>query len=379
MSVDLLIKDGLVIDPAQGICQTGHVAVKDGKIVDTDDKVKASREIDAEGCIVVPGLIDFHAHVFSPGCDFSIKADAACLPMGVTTVVDAGSAGISTYDNFFRTAVAFNQTRVLSLIHVSPAGMPTLRWHEEMNPKYYDAGAIRELGQRYPKQIVGIKCRQTRSIVGELGLEPLKATVKLADQVGLPVVVHVTDPPCTMDKLAEVLRPGDVLCHCYHGSGHTIIGDDGKVLPGIWAAKARGVVFDAANGKLNFSNIVARRAIAEGFLPDIISSDLTTMTFYMDYVFALPYVLSKYLSYGVDIKDVIAACTSTPAAWLDRQGELGTLAPGALADLAIFRLVERQTRHLDTQGNLFMADKLLVPQLTVLNGKITYCQIDFGT
>ena len=379
MNIDLLIKDGLVIDPARGICQKGDVAVKSGKIVDPAAATKVEREISAEGCLVVPGLIDFHAHVYNPGSDFSLKADAACLPQGVTTVVDAGSAGISNFDNFARTAVAFNQTRVLSLVYISPAGMVTLRWHEEMNPKYYDVAALKELVARYPQQIVGIKCRQSRNIVGELGLEPLKETVKVAEQVGLPVVVHVTDPPCTMDKLAEVLRAGDVLCHCFHGSGNSILGDDGKVLPGIRAAKERGVIFDSSNGKLNFSHHVARQAIAEGFLPDVISSDLTTMTLYMDYVFGLPYVLSKYLSYGVSLQDVFAACTATPAAWLGLQGKTGTLAPGVVADIAVFRKIERQSRHLDTQGNLYMADQLLVPQLTVLNGKIAYRQIDFGT
>ena len=379
MNVDLLIKGGLVIDPVRSIFQNGDVAINRGKIVDPADVTKIDREIDAEGCLVIPGLIDFHAHVYSPGCEFSVKADSACLPMGVTTVVDAGSAGLSNYDNFVRTAVAFNQTRVLGLVHVSPAGMVTLRWHEEMNPKYYDAAALKEICSRYPGQIVGIKCRQSRNIVGDLGLEPLKATVNIAKELGLPVVVHVTDPPCTMDRLIDILRPGDVFCHCFEGTGNSILGSDGKVLPGVWEAKNRGVIFDSSNGKLNFSHKVARQAISEGLLPDVISSDLTTMTLYMDYVFGLPYVLSKYLSYGVSLQEVVAACTSRPAAWLGMQGKIGTLAPGSAADVAVFRRIERQSRHLDTQGDLFMANQLLVPQMTVLNGKIVYRQIDFGT
>ena len=254
MNVDLLIKGGLVIDPVRSIFQNGDVAINRGKIVDPADVTKIDREIDAEGCLVIPGLIDFHAHVYSPGCEFSVKADSACLPMGVTTVVDAGSAGLSNYDNFVRTAVAFNQTRVLGLVHVSPAGMVTLRWHEEMNPKYYDAAALKEICSRYPGQIVGIKCRQSRNIVGDLGLEPLKATVNIAKELGLPVVVHVTDPPCTMDRLIDILRPGDVFCHCFEGTGNSILGSDGKVLPGVWEAKNRGVIFDSSNGKLNFSH-----------------------------------------------------------------------------------------------------------------------------
>lgn len=379
MSVDLYIRGGLVIDPARGLRERGDIAVKNGRIVDFDREAKIEREINAEGCLVIPGLVDFHAHVYNPGCDFSVQADPSFLPQGVTTMLDAGSAGVCNYDNFVRTAAAFSQMRIFSLINVSPAGMPTLRYHEETNPKYYDAGALQELKARYPDRIIGLKCRQSKNVVGDLGLEPLKETVKIADKIGLPVVVHVTDPPCTMDKLADILRPGDVLCHCYNGTGNTILGDDGKVLPGIKAAQKRGVIFDAANGKFHFSIDVARQAISEGFLPDVISSDLTVMTLYMDYVFGLPYVLSKYLSLGVDMMDVFSACTSTPAALLGMRGKLGTLTPGAVADVAVFRLIERPTRHLDTSGKIFVGNQLLVPQMTVLGGKIVYRHIEFDT
>jgi predicted amidohydrolase len=226
---------------------------------------------------------------------------------------------------------------------------------------------------------MGLKVRQSRDIVGELGLAPLQATLKMADEIGCRVVVHITDPPCPLTDIADLLRPGDVFCHVYQGIGHTIIGSDGKVLPGIKAARERGVIFDAANGKSHFTFGVARSAIADGFLPDVISTDLTVLSLYLDWAFGLPYLMSKYLNLGVGLMEVVAACTSTPAQWLGRQGQLGTFAPGAVADIAVLRPIRRPTRFRDTQGEVFMGEQLLVPQLTVLGGRIVYRQVDFAT
>jgi len=380
VTVDLLIKNGTVVDPARGFHESGDVAVKAGKIVEIPaGEVSATRVIDANGCLVMPGLIDFHAHVFSPGTEISVWADSAMLPQGVTTVVDPGSAGLGNYPNFVGTVVPFSQMRVLSLVNVSVTGLITLRYHEDVNPKHYDVNGLKSLFSTYPGQLMGLKVRQSRDIVGQLGLEPLKATLKMAGEIGCRVVVHVTDPPCPLTDIADLLRPGDVFCHVYQGTGHTIIGSDGKVLPGIKAARERGVIFDAANGKSHFTFGVARAAIADGFLPDVISTDLTVLSLYLDWAFGLPYLMSKYLSLGVSLTDVTAACTSTPAQWLGKQGQLGTLAAGAIADIAVLRPIRRATRFCDTLGEVFIGEQLLVPQMTVLGGRIVYRQVDFST
>jgi predicted amidohydrolase len=380
MKVDLLIKNGMIVDPARNLEHVGDLAIKNGKIVDAGGLgLEADRAIDADGCLVLPGLIDFHAHVYTPGTEIGINANSACLPQGVTAVVDGGSAGVANYDNFVRTAVAFSEVRMFGLVNVSPTGLPTLRYHEDVNPKHYDADALEAIFAKYRGQVLALKVRQSRDIVGEMGLEPLKATVKIADRIGCPVVVHVTDPPCSLDKIADELRPKDVFCHVFQGTGLTIIGEDRKVLPGIKAARERGVIFDASNGKGHFSFIVARAAIADGFLPDVISTDLTVLTMYIDYAFGVPYLMSKYLSLGVKLMDVVAACTSTPASLMGLKGVLGTLAPGAVADVAILRRVQRPTRFKDTPGEIFVGDQLLINQMTVLGGKIVYRQIDFGT
>lgn len=378
MKVDLLIKNGIVVDPSRKVQEIGDIGVKNGKTVEVPFDVKADRIIDAEGCLVMPGLIDFHTHVFSPGTEFGVRADSALLPQGVTSAVDAGGAGFGNYDNFIRTAVAFNQVRIFGFVNVSVEGQITLRYNENVDPRNFDLEALKALFAKYPGQIVGLKLRAGKDIVGNLGLEPLRETLRLAEEIGCSIVVHVSDPPCSQDEIAALLRPGDVFCHAFHGIGQTIIGEDGKVLPEVKAARERGVIFDAANGKSNFSFDVARAALADGFLPDILSTDLTTGTLYLDTYYGLPMLMSKYLALGVDIMEIVKACTVVPAALLGMQGKIGTLTPGAFADVAIFRLIPRSTQFVDVCGETCMGEALLVPQMTVLGGRIVYRQIDFN-
>ncbi|MDR2006749.1 MAG: amidohydrolase family protein [Acidaminococcales bacterium] len=174
-----------------------------------------------------------------------------------------------------------------------------------------------------------------------------------------------------------MLRAGDVFCHVHQGAGHTILGNNGKVLPEIAAAQKRGVIFDAANGRNNFSFTVAQQAIQEGFLPDVISSDLTAKTLYGDFVFGLPYVMMKYLNMGMQLQDVIASCTSNPARQMGLSGKIGTLAPGAFADVAVFRHIRKKYVMHDNSGKSIEGEHLLLPQLTVLNGKVVFRSIEF--
>jgi len=380
MTVDLLIRNGTVIDPARRHHAVGNVAIANGRIVDVGaDAVDGRVEIDAQGCFVTPGLIDFHAHVYAAGTAIGVRADSNCLPQGVTTVVDAGSAGVVNYRNFVDTAVAFSEMRVFGLVNVSDTGIMSSHYPENVDPRHYDADALARLFTRYPGQLLGLKVRLGREIVGDLGLRPLQATLEIAGRIGCQVVVHVSNPPCTQDKIAELLRPGDVFCHCFQGSGPTIIGADGRVLDAVRQARARGVIFDACNGRRNFGFPPAKAALADGFAPDIISTDLTTMTAYVGYAFGLPYLMSKYLSLGLGLDEVVAACTAAPARQIRKAGVLGTLAPGALADVAVLKQVSRRVRYLDAFDEEFIGDTLLVPQMTVLGGRIVYRQVDFST
>jgi dihydroorotase len=380
MKVDLRITGGTVIDPERGMNAQGEVLVLGSRIVEAEPgkTVEAEATIDAHGCLVLPGLIDFHAHLYGGGTESGVNADTALLPMGVTTGVDAGSCGSANYEAFLRTVVATSQLRMFSFVNIAPAGLIATRFAEEIDPKYYDEARIAELFHRYPGKCLGLKIRLSKEIVGDLGGKPLECTLQIAERLKCPVVVHTTNPPIPPEQIAGMLRPGDVYCHVYQGSGDTIIASDGKVRPQLFSARRAGVLFDTANGRKNFSFRVAKAALAGGFPPDIISSDVTRKTLFSDFVFSLPFIMMKFLKLGIALEAIVGACTSVPARRIGMQGKLGTLSPGAFADIAIFR---REKKHpvvtRDELGDSITVDDWLVPQMTILDGKIVYRQIDF--
>jgi len=370
----LLIKNGWMVDPAREINQAGDIFVEDRKIVKQihPDRLKDCSVIDASGCLVVPGLIDFHTHLFFGGTDAGIPADAALLPSGVTTAVDGGSAGSANFELFQRIVVATSIVRIKSFLNVSPGGLVTARHDELLTPKFFDRDKITWLYRQYPDSLIGLKLRQSRDVVGELGLDPLKAAIEIAEDISCPVAVHTTNPPCATDELVELLRPGDIFVHAYHGVGKTILGENRNVLPSVRKAREHGVFFDAANGRSHFSFDTAFSALADGFKPDIISTDLTTLTWNKPPAYSLPFVISKYLNMGMSLPDVLAACTAVPARLLGMAGVIGTLAPGAEADIAILRLEERDTEFLDSRGQKHRGNQLLIPQATIKAGRIVY-------
>jgi dihydroorotase len=380
MKIDLKIAGGTIIDPERGMNAQGEVLIHGNAIVEAKQRevVEAETTINAHGCLVLPGLIDFHAHLYGGGTESGVHADTALLPMGVTTGIDAGSCGSANYESFLRAVVPTSQARIFSFINIAPAGLVATRYAEELNPQYYDEPRITELFHRHRGQCLGLKIRLSKDIVGDLGRKPLERTLQIARRLKCPVVVHTTNPPIPPEEIAEMLRTGDVYCHMYQGIGDTIIGSDGKVRSQLFGAQRAGVVFDVANGRKNFSFQVAKAALAEGFLPDIISSDVTRKTLFADFVFSLPFIMMKFLNMGMALETIVAACTSAPARQIGMQGKLGTLAPGAFADVAIFRREKKQpavTR--DELGASITVDDWLLPQMTIIDGKIVYRQIDF--
>jgi dihydroorotase len=325
----------------------------------------------------MPGLIDNHVHCFSGGSELGFVPDPSLLPLGVTAAVDQGSTGIANCDNFMQTIVNHSQVRVFCNINVSPTGIATERYPENLDPQNYSVERLQELFDRYPGRVVGLKVREGREMVGDFGLEPLRAAIELADTLGCRVTVHAADPPEDMAVLVSLLRPGDVCCHCYHGKGSTILDEDGKVRQEIRKARKSGVFFDTADARIHHSYPVIKAALSDGFCPDVISTDVTRASLFGNMVFGLRAVMSKYLSLGLGLEDVVRACTVTPAGLIGMSGKLGTLAPGAFADVAIFELAEKAFLFKNRLGETFRGTKLLIPKLTILNGKIMFKQIDF--
>jgi dihydroorotase len=271
---DLLIRGGTVVDPMMGLFGQGDIMICGSTIqaIEPGQSIDAKEVIHADGYLVTPGLIDYHTHIFFRGTESGFAADLSLLPMGVTTAVDQGSAGSANADIFMQGIANNSLMRIFCTLNVSPAGQVTEHYTENLDPRNYDLGRLRELFGRYADRIVGLKLRHGQEVVREFGMEPLKATLNLADALNCRVVVHSANPPGTVAGLTALLRAGDVCCHCYHGRGDTIIGQNGKVRPEIWEARERGVLFDTADGRTNHSYTVIQSALASGFAPDIIST-----------------------------------------------------------------------------------------------------------
>jgi dihydroorotase len=326
---------------------------------------------------VVPGLIDFHLHCFTAISDIAVDADALCLPNGVTTCVDAGTAGTAGFEICYRHHVCSSITAIKALLHVAPAGLTTGNHPENQDPKVWDRDGIRLLVKKYSGVIVGLKVRISASVLEpfQLNLEPLWEAINLAEELHLPVVVHINDPNAAITDIASLLRPGDVFCHVYAGERENIL-DSGTVKAGVRNAREKGVIFDACNGKKNFLFQVASPAIEQGFLPDIISSDLNISCSYRHPVISLPRLLSKYLALGMGLYDVIDTATIIPALWLGDQG-LGSLQAGTGADIALFKIENKKCMFFDYRNSSIEGNQVLMPQLTIKHGAIVYCQSDF--
>jgi predicted amidohydrolase len=295
---------------------------------------------------------------------------------GVTAVVDAGTAGCDNYRHFHETVVNRSEVRVKAQISCYPTGMA--KGHENFDPVLFDEKGTAACFRDYPYEIIGLKIRLSHGLAKNI--DTLAAAVRLSENIGgLPVCVHVTNSPCTMEEIACLLRKGDVMCHVYNGTGNTILDETGQVLKKIWQAKERGVVFDAAAGTMNGSHRVAKASLEQGFFPDVIGTDMTgDKLYYSSRARNLPFVMSRFISMGMSVFDVVRCVTEVPAKLMGEENRIGTLKPGAVGNVAVIALKERAFRCYDTDGVELIGDKFLVPQLTVLGGNIAFCQAEFN-
>ena len=375
---DILIKNGYLLDPVAGLSKICSLAINDGKIrsIDAEPQAEGIQIIDATGCYVTPGLIDYHIHMYTGGCEFALKPEVPAFTSGVTTVVDGGSSGVSGFKGFYENDIIKSDVNAKAMLNICSAGQPGVYYLENMDPTLFQRQSILKLCEKYSDVIVAIKVRQSKNIVKDFGLEPLRRAVKIAEEAQLPVVVHATDSPGEIKETLDILRPGDVFCHCFHQKGKTILGADGKVLPEVFAAQQRGVLFDCAHGSMNFSLSIAKEAISEGFLPDIISSDLSMLSLMKPPAYNLANILTELSNLGLTFEQLLPRVTTTPAKQMKLNAN-GFLVQGATADVAIFKEEVAQVHFKDHYGNEFDGEKRIRPMLTIKNGIVVYRQCDF--
>lgn len=369
MRFDLLITGGEVMDPGSGLVGRMDVGVRDGVIAAVDHGLPADdvgTTLDATGKVVTPGLFDLHTHVYWGATYWGIEPDPVAAHTGVTTWLDAGTVGSYSFPGFRRYVVERSEARVLAFLNVSSIGLiaPT---YELTNLDHCDLTLARSIVDANRDVILGIKARIDANTTRGVGLEPMRLARKLADQVALPMMVHVAKAPPPLEDIFTLLRPGDILTHCFTGQDNRIVEPDGRLKDFVRRAWEAGLVMDVGHGTGSFSYEVAERMMADGIPPDVISTDAHQLSV-QGPMFDMPTTLSKFLNLGMRLPDAIERATARPARAV-RRPDLATLKPGAPADVAVFTL-EAGTY---TFHDVFMAARpgkvRLVAHATIRAGK----------
>ena len=364
---DLLIKGGHVIDAANDIDAQMDLAIAGRVVAAVEPEIlesHARRVVDASGMYVIPGLIDIHAH--TTGFSGAMFPEEMCFPYGVTTMVDCGGSGWRTFDQFNNDVIKKSKVRVFALLNIVGQGM---EGDVEQDINDMDAEATAAKIRQRSDLIVGVKVAHYQGRGWE-SIDRGVEAARLSDSFCL--VDQNAKPTRPFDEMLKRLRPGDGVTHCF-GYGKPMIGNDGKVKPHYIEARARGVKFDVGHGNNSFSFSMAVPAIEQGFPPDTISTDMHRMSLHTSRA-PMTEVMSKFLAMGMPIAEVIARSTWEPAKWINHT-ELGTLTPGALADIAVLEFQDRPAGLSDsgpTGYRIMKAEGRLITQLTIKDGAVQF-------
>jgi dihydroorotase len=370
---DLVLKGGRVLDERNGVDAVVDVAVKAGRIAAVGPSLAAgaARIEDVSGAIVAPGLIDMHTHVYHKATSLSVDPGFISRRSATTTLVDAGSAGAGNYDGFRDYVMAQSPYRIFAFLNISFPGIfgfdkdvmigeATLR---EMLPVHRCVAKIEANRDR----IVGVKVRIGGPVTGELSLGALELALEAANAVGLPLMTHIGTAPPSYADVVSMLRPGDILTHCFRPDPNSALGTDGKILKEVRAARERGVLFDIAHGMGAFGYETTEGALKDGFLPDLISSDVHVIAVEGP-GFDLLHTMSKLLNCGLTLPEVIGMSSNRPALAI-RRPELGHLGVGAPADITVLKQVDSNYVFEDVVGARRQGSTLLQPVAVYLAGK----------
>lgn len=369
MAYDLLLKGARVMDPAQGVDGIRDVGIVGEQIAEVAEEITApaAETIDLSGKILTPGWIDIHAHLYAGCTTWGIRGDVLCLATGVTTIVDAGSAGWANFQGFVDYVIEPARTQVLGYVHISAIGLTCGPVGEMIDLQYGDPERTAFVAHHWQEHCVGVKVRQGGFQVCENGTKPLQLAVQAAEWAGVPVMVHIARGVPIVEVLA-LLRPGDVVTHCYQGTGDCVVDDSGTVVPQVWEARERGVLFDVGHGGGSFDYGIAIQALADGFVADVISTDLHAHSWDSP-IESMPETASKLLNLGVPLERVVQQSTAAAADAIGRGEELGTLREGTVADLAAFEVLEGTFEFQDVRGRREQGDRKIEPVLTVRRGR----------
>ncbi len=373
--IDLLIKNGRVIDPRNNVDTKLDIAIAAGKILEVSADIpqeRAKKTIDAKGLFVSPGFIDLHTHVFvgsKPGFADGINSispdDFACRS-GVTTVVDAGTSGWRNFPIFKEQVIEKSKTRILAFLSIAGLGLSGKAAQEDLADM--DPDSAYALSKRFPDLIVGIKIGHYEGS----DWTPFDRALETAQRSGLPLFVECHLPQYSLEDQLKKMRPGDIITHSYEKVSERmpVVDEQGNLRPFVRHALDRGVLFDVGHGGAGFWFSQAIPALRQGLKPNSFGTDLHRFSVNAGMKDMLN-VMSKYMAMGMELNDVIMRATWAPAKSINRH-DLGHLGKGAVADLAIWNVRKGRFGFVDAGGNRIEGDKKLEAELTLREGKVVW-------
>ncbi len=372
---DLLLKGGTVIDPSQNLQGVLDIAVQDGKIAGIAPNIpgtEATRVIDVPGKTVTPGLIDLHAHVFGGIISSGVSPDLAGVHSGVTTLVDAGSSGCATFGGFPNHVIPNCHTEIIPFMHICQTGLATIP--DIVAESSIDLEGTLRVADQYRGLIRGIKARMVSPALEIFGMEMPRLAKRAAKESGIKLMVHIGDTeqrydPNVIRELLPIMEEGDILTHYFTANPGGILDANGRLVPEAREAADRGVWFDTAHGRMNFSFDVGQRVVDQGLLPHCISTDLTVPG-RIRTVHSMTEMMTRFLGMEFTLEQIVTMCTANPAKAIGEQDRLGSLAVGRQADVSVLQVNDGDWMVYDVLGASLRVDKAVVPALTVKRGQV---------
>jgi len=375
---DLVLSGGKLVDPSQGLHESGYLAIEGGRIAAVGKGTaapEAKRTFDVRGKIITAGLIDLHCHPAGDFLSFGLPADDIGIDTGVTLLCDAGSAGAGNFEVLREQLVGHTRTEVYFFVNVAGTGLT--RMPEARNVSDLDLAGVRRVVEKHRDVVKGIKVRAIQSFADGPGLAAMQQVKGLATDLKVPLMVHIGEtrqrlPKEKLDDFSRatvaLLTAGDILSHYLTWEPGGMILRDGSVYPELQAARQRGVILDACHGLNHFSFAIVRHAIEKGLWPDVISTDMAT--FGWPVLQSLAVVMSKFLNLGLNVEEVVNMATFNPARALGEEEKRGTLKPGLNADITVMEIINGNFVFSDGTGReRINGSVLLEPRMVLKGGK----------
>ncbi len=367
----MLVKGGDVYDHASNSFKKSEVLITDGVITSVSEATEeADQVIDAGGCFVTPGLIDMHCHIFDHPLHKTsrLPADRIGVRQGVTCLLDTGSAGAQTIDAFREFVIDTQETDTFALCNIGSSGLSGIEGGHSARPELVSLSETVAAVERNPDFVLGVKVLASSSHTGLMGIEAVKMARKAAELTGTPLMAHIGNAPPIIEEVLELLRPGDIVTHAYHGKVGGVLGYQDVVIPEFKSAVERGVVVDIAHGRSSFSFTTCEKALGQGMPVHTISSDLHRGN--VDrYVMSLARTMTKFRILGLSLEDVVKATTITPATAIGLyERGYGRIAPGVLANLSIFKETSDEHDVEDAMGEVRRTNTWIEPIAAIVKG-----------